>query len=212
MQNKIKRIHQKPDLHFSICSSSKELYSKFERELRRRGLVGFSDLQGNMHYIVDGRLGFSAAYRSVESKTLRLMESRFDDSQKRLENYEAVADYLIKKYDFDDGLIGTNFIRYVIVHCLLDKSLLLSLSNHLYPAIAKQFGSRPDKVCYCIRYALKKLFLQEEMERQEGIEKEYFFEAKDTNRNNRSVLTRLVKLAEDLVKGGQIQDLKNKPH
>lgn len=210
MQEKIKRIHEKPDLHFSICSSSKELFSKFEKELRRRGLVGFSDLQGNMHYIVDGRLGFSAAYRNVERKTLKLMENRFEDSQKQLSDYEAIADYLIKKYAFDNGLAGTNFIRYAIVYCLLDKSLLLSLSNHLYPTIAKYFASKSDKVCYCIRYSIKKLFEKEESERLQGIEKDYFFKEKDNNRNNRFVLGKLVKLAEDMVRDSKSDKPQNR--
>jgi len=146
MENKFKIIREKPSLHFSICSSNKELFLKFEQVMKKEGMIGIPDMLGNLHYIVDARKGFSTAYSKVRQTTLELMESKFEKNDNKILAYEEIAEKLIVKYEFDSSLIGTKFLKYMIVHCLLDKSLMVSLSKKLYPAIAGIFSSTVDKI------------------------------------------------------------------
>ncbi|NLZ71644.1 MAG: hypothetical protein GX909_03960 [Clostridiaceae bacterium] len=199
MNKDLIQIHQKPDLHFSICSNNKELFSKFEQALKKNGLIGLPDLQGNLHYIVDGRKGFPTAYKNMKTVTMQLMESRFNLQNQKTEKLEKTADFLIDKYEFDKSLIGTKFIHQIIIHCLLDKSLLVSFSNNLYPLIAEIFQSDPNKVCYSVRYAFRKLEAKEKKERLKNINKTYFFDENIKTRGNRSTIYKLINEAENLV-------------
>ncbi|NLJ71146.1 MAG: hypothetical protein GX328_06765 [Clostridiaceae bacterium] len=105
MKNNIEIIRKQPDLHFSICSSNKELFLKFEQILKKDGLIGIPDLQGNLHYIVDARKGFYTAYSKVKQTTLELMEQKFEQRENQILRYEEIAENLITKYEFDRSLI-----------------------------------------------------------------------------------------------------------
>lgn len=191
MTNNLEKIHQTPDLHFSICSTNKELFMKFEQAMKKRGLIGIPDLQGNLHYIVDGRKGFPTAYQKVKNTTFQLMEERSKEQSEKIQQVEEIADDLINKYEFDNSLIGTKFLRYMIIHGLMDKSLLVSFSKNLYPAIANIFSSNPDKVCYCTRYTLRKLKKLEDEQRKLKIAKEYLL-SEEESYSNRNALYKLI--------------------
>ncbi|HHT24220.1 MAG TPA: hypothetical protein GXZ76_01705 [Clostridiaceae bacterium] len=208
MENNYKIIHEQPSLHFSICSSNKELFLKFEQILKKDGMIGIPDLQGNLHYIVDARKGFFTAYSKVKQTTLELMEQKFEQNENRILNYEEIADTLITKYEFDRSLIGTKFISYMIVHCLLDKSLMVSLSKKLYPAIAEIFSSTVDKVCYSTRYTLRKVELLEKKQRQEKISKEYLL-PENASYSNGVVLHKLINEGELMSQKNQSTDTCN---
>lgn len=198
MQEEFKQIHQTPNLHFSICSSNREIFIKFEKELEKRGLIGFPDLQGNLHYIIDGRKGFPTAYKKMQEITLKLMEARLDGQTQKINKFENIADHLIDKYEFDSSLIGTRFLRYIVIYALLDKSLLVSLSNNLYPVIADLFNTSVEKVCYSIRYSFQKLAKIEQKQRKQNIKKEYFFSLENgkIKVNNRTSIHQLIGEAE----------------
>lgn len=202
MQKKLKHIYQQPDIHFTICSSNKELFAKFDRTLQKHGLVGLPDLQGNLHYIVDGRKGFPTAYKNVQSTALRLMEKQTEEQTEKTNKCKDISDYLINKYSFDKSLIGTKFISYMILYCLLDKSLLLSFSKNLYPTIAEIFDSNPEKICYSARYSLRKLEKLENQQRANYVEREYLLEA-NKSYSNRSAIYRLINEGETMLEEGQ---------
>lgn len=208
MENNYEIIREQPSLHFSICSSNKELFLKFEQILKKDGMVGIPDLQGNLHYIVDARKGFYTAYGKLKQTTLKFMEQKFEQSENKILNYEEIADKLITKYEFDRSLIGTKFISYMIVHCLLDKSLMVSLSKNLYPAIAKIFSSTANKICYSTRYALRKVELLEKKQRQENIGKEYLL-PDNASYSNSVVLHKLINEAEYMLQKNQSTDICN---
>ncbi|NLM19736.1 MAG: hypothetical protein GX217_06910 [Clostridiaceae bacterium] len=195
MENNHEIIRKQPSLHFSICSSNKELFLKFEQFLKKDGMIGIPDLQGNLHYIVDARKGFYTAYSKVKQTTLELMEQKLEQNENRIIVYEKIADTLVKKYEFDRSLIGTKFISYMIVHCLLDKSLMVSLSKKLYPVIAKIFSSTVNKVCYSTRYTLRKVEILEKRQRQDKVIKEYLL-PENTSYSNSIVLHKLINEGE----------------
>lgn len=202
MYDNLKAIHKTPDLHFSICSSNRELFLKFEEAFKKHGLIGVPDLQGNLHYLVDGRKGFPTAYNKVTNKTLKLMEEKIEEQSTRTTDCEEIADYLINKYEFDRGLIGTKFLRYMIIYGLLDKSLLVSFSKKLYPAIADIFSSNSDKVCYSARYALRKLRDHEDEQRNLKMKKDYLLPENESY-SNRSALHKLITEGEILLQRAQ---------
>lgn len=195
MKKKFKIIHQQPDLHFTICSSNKELFTKFENAFSKQGLIGIPDLQGKLHYLVDGRKGFPTAYKKVHSTTLKLMEEQVEEQTDKVNKCKEIAKFLINKYEFDKSLIGTKFIRYMIIYCLLDKSLLLSFSKSLYPAIADIFDSTTDKICYSTRYSLRKLENFEKTQRDNKIHKEYLLPG-DKPYSNKSAIYKLISEGE----------------
>ncbi|NLJ94997.1 MAG: hypothetical protein GX326_05855 [Clostridiaceae bacterium] len=212
MFRKITKIHQKPDFHFSICSNNKELFSKFEEALRKNGMVGLPDLQGNLHYIVDGRKGFPTAFKTMKTATMQLMESHFNNQNQIIESYQRIADQLITKYDFDQALIGTKFIYQIIIYCLLDKSLLISFSKNLYPTIGKIFQSSPEKVSYSVRYAFKKLEQTEREQKANNVKRDYFFDDSFEGKGNRFTIYKLVKEAESLVNIKNGEEIKKGYH
>lgn len=202
MEKDHKIILGQPDLHFSICSSNKELFLKFEQVMRKDGMIGIPDLQGNLHYIVDARKGFQTAYNKVKQTTLELMEQKFEQNENRILSYEEIAEKLINKYEFDRSLIGTKFLSYMIIHCLLDKSLMVSLSKKLYPAIAQIFSSTVDKVCYSTRYALRKIEILENKQRQEHVNKDYLLPI-NSSYSNSIVLHKLINEGELMLQNNQ---------
>lgn len=198
MFESIEQIHKTPDLHFSICSSNKDIFRKFEKALRQNGMIGIPDLQGNIHYIVDGRKGFPTAYKKVKDTTLKLMEEKIDNHTSKIQHAEAIADFLIEKYEFDKALIGTKFMRHMVIYGLLDKSLLLSFSKYLYPTIGKLFSIAGNKVGYCTRYSLRKLEEYENQQRKNNVKKDYLLPLNESY-SNRSALQKLIAEAEMLL-------------
>ncbi len=202
MQNNLKKYHETPELHFSICSNNKELFSKFELEMRKQGYLGFPDLRGNMHYIVDARKGFPSVYKKINHITMNVMEEKINYHTERYNRIEAIADYLLHKYQFDHSLIGTKFLFDILLLMIDDESLLLSLSNDLYPLIAEKYQSSTEKICYSLRYVFRKLELKEQEQRKKGLKRMYFYDENSHSSSNRVSLNKLLKEAQELLLAG----------
>ncbi len=199
MQSKITRYHQTPELHFSICSSNKEIFSKFNIEMKKHGLVGFSDLQGNMHYIVDARKGLPNVFQKVNEVTMQLMEKKFNYVTQKDNYVESIVERLLRKYEFDQKLIGTTFLRYMLIALIEDEALMLSLSNDLYPLIAEKFHCTVEKVSYSIRYIFHKQELKEKKLKQQGIKANFLYEKGQRSSSNRNSLNILVQEAKEML-------------
>ena len=120
------------------------------------GMVGLSDKEGRMHYMIDGRRGGNYVISQVKRQALALRERPIQD-----ERYEDVflsnaIDAVIEEYGLPPTLTGTQIVRELLLHLYRDPGLLKCASKSLYPMVNPKYQMTPSQIERNIRYAIKK--------------------------------------------------------
>ena len=95
-----------PRVEFYLAANDRDLLSKVETLMRRKGLVGMYDAQGRVHFIIDGRRGSVYAERRVEDVARMLVGEQRYLLKPTEEQVITVIDDVLQRYYLPTHLNG----------------------------------------------------------------------------------------------------------
>ena len=126
--------YSKNEFGFYIACDDRSILKCINSMLLDNGMVGLSDTEGKVHYLIDGRRGGNYVLGRVKEKVHSVM----------------------KRYGFMDTLSGTRILRYLLFRLYRDPKLLKSAVKCLYPLARAEFQMSPAQVERNLRYAIRK--------------------------------------------------------
>jgi len=141
---------------FYIACDDRSILNCVNTMLLNNGMVGISDADGKVHYLVDGRRGREYAAQKVSGHVMHLSgkpssEAEVDDAY----IYYAI-DEILRRNGFDPTLVGTQILRFLIHVLYFEPELLRGVAKRLYPRAMPEFHMSPAQVERNIRYAMKR--------------------------------------------------------
>ncbi|MBP5492630.1 MAG: hypothetical protein J6Y08_07280 [Clostridiales bacterium] len=141
---------------FYIACDDRAILNCVNTMLLSAGMVGLSDTEGKMHYLIDGRRGGNYVLDRVKTKVLTICEvppekARYEDAL-----VFCAIDDVLQGFGMDPGLTGTQILRYLLYRLYQDPKLLKGVSKSLYPLADPVFQMSPVQVERNIRYAVRK--------------------------------------------------------
>ena len=158
--------HKDPNEYgFYIACDDRAILNCVNSMLLNNGVLGLSDTDGKMHYLIDGRRGKEYAAMQV-AQHVRFFQEKDTGPQEVDHAYVYFAiDTVLKKNGFDPTLVGLQILRYLLFKLVEEPVLLRSVSKLLYPKAYQVFRMTPSQVERNIRYAMKKRTKQGEKAR-----------------------------------------------
>lgn len=148
--------YSKNEFGFYIACDDRSILKCINSMLLDNGMVGLSDTEGKVHYLIDGRRGGNYVLGRVKEKVLTLREpAPSDNGYEDAIVYRAI-DSVMKRYGFMDTLSGTRILRYLLFRLYRDPKLLKSAVKCLYPLARAEFQMSPAQVERNLRYAIRK--------------------------------------------------------
>lgn len=148
--------YSKDEFGFYIACDDRSILKCINAMLLDNGMVGLSDTDGKVHYLIDGRRGGNYVLGKVKEKVLTLREPTPSDSGYEDAIVYRVIDSVIEDYGFMETLSGTRILRYLLFRLYRDPKLLKSAVKCLYPLAKADFKMSPSQVERNLRYAIKK--------------------------------------------------------
>lgn len=141
---------------FYIACDDRSILKCVNAMLLNNGMIGLSDTEGKMHYLIDGRRGGNYVLQQVQNNVLTLRET----AQQNIE-YETVLvrqaiDIVLNRYGFPMTLVGTQLVRYSLEKLYQDSTLIKCVSKRLYVMTGEAFQMSVQQVERNIRYSVKK--------------------------------------------------------
>lgn len=141
---------------FYIACDDRSILRCVNTMLLNNGIVGLSDDNGRLHYLIDGRRGGNFVVDKLSSRLLT--QERAGGSP---EYYNEIfvlhaIDSVIEKYELNPTLIGTQIVRSALRELYYDPKLLKGVSKVLYPKIGKMYNMNPSQIERNIRYCIQK--------------------------------------------------------
>ncbi len=148
--------YSKNEFGFYIACDDRSILKCINAMLLDNGMVGLSDTEGKVHYLIDGRRGGNYALGRVKEKVLKLREpSPSDTGYEDAIVYQAI-DTVLERYGFPETLSGTRILRYLLFRLYREPKLLKSAAKCLYPLAREEFQMSPAQVERNLRYAIRK--------------------------------------------------------
>ena len=148
--------HRSEECGFFIACDDRSILNCVNAMLLSSGMVGLSDTEGKIHYLIDGRRGGNYVLNQVKEKVLPLRESPAMDAGVEEAFIMSAIDDVIDRYDLPITLTGTQIIRRLLFRLYRDPKLLKCASKCLYPLVQPEFQMSPSQVERNIRYSIKK--------------------------------------------------------
>lgn len=143
------------EIGFYIACDDRSILNCVNTMLLNQGVVGLSDGDGKVHYLIDGRRGEAYAVGRVKDTVLTLAESRKDPKLDEVYVYMAI-DTVIEKNGFVPTLLGTQILRFLLYELYKDPGKLKGVMKELYPLAMPVFHVTPGQVERNLRYAIRK--------------------------------------------------------
>ncbi len=155
-----KSIHsprtQRKEYGFYIACDDRAILNCVNAMLLSHGLVGLSDTEGKIHYLIDGRRGKNYILGQVKERVLPLREASPENSMyEDAVTYRAI-DTVIRRYGFQETLMGTRILRVLLFRLYKEPKLLKCASKSLYPLAQPEFHITASQVERNLRYAIRK--------------------------------------------------------
>lgn len=141
---------------FYIACDDRSILNCVNAMLLSSGVVGLSDTEGRMHYLIDGRRGRNYAVQKVNENVL-LLKERFREEDKMEDILISSAiDRVLSRNGFRSNLIGTQLIHFCLMCLYRDPELIKSVSKKLYPMIETPYKMSSQQIERNIRYSITK--------------------------------------------------------
>ena len=147
---------EKGEYGFFIACDDRSILNCVNAMLLSSGVVGLSDTDGRMHYLIDGRRGRNYAVQKVNENVL-LLKERFQEEDKMEDILVSRAiDRVLSRNGFRSNLIGTQLIHFCLMCLYRDPELIKSVSKRLYPMIETPYKMSSQQIERNIRYSITK--------------------------------------------------------
>ena len=147
---------EKGEYGFFIACDDRSILNCVNAMLLSSGVVGLSDTDGRMHYLIDGRRGRNYAVQKVNENVL-LLNERFQEEDKMEDILVSRAiDRVLSRNGFRSNLIGTQLIHFCLMCLYRDPELIKSVSKRLYPMIETPYKMSSQQIERNIRYSITK--------------------------------------------------------
>ena len=152
-------MEQIKDTGIYVVCNDKSIMDRINHMFRTQGVIGMTDGEGNVHYMVDGR-------RSEKNMIQSL--SRFIDNNTIGRNPDAGAGFFIRRdiadavdrvfteYGFDLSLMGTRSLMTITENMIYSEELSSCTLKELMSVAAKNTGTTYSQAERNIRYAIRK--------------------------------------------------------
>lgn len=157
MKKNTKKNEQKGSLAFHLVCSNTDILSVVEGELRSKGILGVTDLNGRVNYLIDSRWGAKLGARRVHELSEELLRRCTLEKQNLLLEATIVVDACLDSLYFRRHLRGYVLLRQCLIGIYLDNGLVSPMSKSIFPEVAKIFKCSVANVERNLRYLFEKL-------------------------------------------------------
>jgi hypothetical protein len=147
---------QEDEFGFFIVCDDQAILRCVNAMLLSSGMVGLSDKEGKMHYMIDGRRGGNYVLSQIKKKALVLREGPMTEERYEEIFLSSAIDTVIEEFGLPPTLIGTTIVRSLLHHLYRDPGLMKCASKSLYPLIEREVHMMPAQIERNVRYAIKK--------------------------------------------------------
>lgn len=149
---------------FYVVVSDRDLLSKMQDLMKRRGYLGFMDTAGKLNYLVDGRQNMYKAAHTISSINPQPSKEELSDQSTQTQiskrELKKMVITLLDEYGFNKQHKGTSVLQYILPLVFEHKERIAPLSKYVYPLVAQKFGIKAQQVDRLIRYAASASKLQ----------------------------------------------------
>lgn len=146
----------KSEYGFYIACDDRAILNCVNSLLLSSGMIGLSDTEGKMHYLIDGRRGKNYVLGQVKERVLPLREASPSDSLYEDAVIYRAIDTVIRRYGFSETLMGTRILRVLLFRLYKEPKLLKCASKSLYPLAQPEFHITASQVERNLRYAIRR--------------------------------------------------------
>ena len=145
---------------YVICSD-KALLDKINKMLKRQGVLGVTDGEGKLHYMIDARKNKSSAARQVNEFVQAFKEHMMtsvsaDISDEIMETLiEEAIDEAFDFYGFDRTLFGSKVLRYMVRYCLYGGNTENRNLKELYSRAGSDLNMTTQQIERNVRYSIR---------------------------------------------------------
>ena len=145
-----------------IVCSDKNLLDKINTMLKRQGIVGVTDGEGRLHYMIDARKNTNNAVRQVnefvKSSQEHLVSNPRTSAEKNIASdiLEESIDDVMNFYCMDKTLMGTKVVVYLLRHAILFGGFDKRNVKELYLAAGWDLNLTYAQIERNVRYAFSK--------------------------------------------------------
>ncbi|MBO4688402.1 MAG: hypothetical protein J5636_07795 [Clostridiales bacterium] len=153
---KSRHVSRDDEYGFFIVCDDQAILRCVNAMLLSSGMVGLSDKEGRMHYMIDGRRGGNYVLSQIRRRALALRERpvKYDRYEEAFLTH--AIDTVIEEFGLPPTLIGTQIVRELLFHLYRDPGLMKCASKSLYPLARSEFHMEPSQIERNVRYAIKK--------------------------------------------------------
>lgn len=148
--------YSKSEYGFYIACDDRSILKCVNAMLLDSGMLGLSDTEGKIHYLIDGRRGGSYVLGRVKEKVLPLREPTPSDTGYEDAIVYRAIDSVLERYGMLQTLTGTRILRVLLFRLYRDPKLLKSAAKCLYPLVRPEFQMSSAQVERNLRYAIKR--------------------------------------------------------
>lgn len=138
-------------IKFYVAASDRDMLGRLTSILERKGMISCWEKSGEMSFLLDGRQGGYHVARQISeiNDHLRHRRNKQSESQKRLLK---LINRALNSYGLREELKGTEFLREIIFHLIVNKGNLTNFSKGVYLDVARHYGTEPKLIDRAIRY------------------------------------------------------------
>ena len=148
--------YSKSEYGFYIACDDRSILKCVNAMLLDSGMVGLSDTEGKIHYLIDGRRGGNYVLGRVKEKVLPLREPSPSESGYEDAIVYRAIDSVLERYGFIQTLTGTRILRFLLFALYREPKLQKSAAKCLYPLAKPEFQMSSAQVERNLRYAIRK--------------------------------------------------------
>ncbi|MCQ2528068.1 MAG: hypothetical protein MJ108_02990 [Saccharofermentans sp.] len=144
---------------YVVCSD-KALLDKINKMLKRQGVLGVTDGEGKLHYMIDGRKNKSSAARQVNEFVHAFKEQMVSVTSDVPESImeaiiEETIDEAFEFYGFDRTLFGSKVLRYMVRYCLYGGDTESRNLKELYIRAGHDLNMTVQQIERNVRYSIR---------------------------------------------------------
>lgn len=148
-------------LAFHLICSNQDILREVEKNLRAQGVIGVTDLQGRVKYLIDGRYGAQLGTRRIRELSEILLKRRSVDLDKYITRAMIIVDRLLGQFMFRQHLRGYVYLRQCLIILYIEGGLNMPMSKVLFPHVAQIYKCSASHVERNLRYLFEKLLEDE---------------------------------------------------
>lgn len=160
MSESYNRFSGKEQGIYVVCSD-KALLDKINKMLKRQGVLGVTDGEGKLHYMVDARKNKSSAARQINEFVNSFKEQIINGVNSEISDdvvdsiVEESIDEVLAFYGFDNTLFGTKVLRYLVRFCLYGGNMEKRNLKELYINAGWELNMTVQQVERNVRYTIR---------------------------------------------------------